>query len=59
MTPLDYWFATQTDVASQLNNYFNQYLDLIDEAEMRYHIKELYTNGNGKEKVQALPYCGR
>ena len=54
MTPLDYWFATQTDVASQLNNYFNQYLDLIDEAEMRYHIKELYTNGNGKEKVQAL-----
>ena len=33
MTPLDYWFATQTDVASQLElNYFNQYLDLIDRS---------------------------
>lgn len=54
MTPLDYWFATHTGLTSQLNNYFNQYLDLIDDAEMRYHINELYTNGNGKEKVQAL-----
>ena len=30
------------------------YLDLIDETEMREHIHKLYTNGNGKEKVQAL-----
>lgn len=54
MTPLDYWFATETQLHSFLNSYFNTYLDLIDEREMREHIHDLYTNGNGKEKVQAL-----
>jgi hypothetical protein len=54
MTPLDYWFATEAQLHSFLNSYFNRYLDLIDEIEMREHIHELYTHGNGKEKVQAL-----
>jgi len=54
MTPLDYWFATEAQLLSFLDGYFNRYLDLIDETEMREHIHELYTHGNGKEKVQAL-----
>jgi hypothetical protein len=54
MTPLDYWFATEAQLQAFLDGYFNRYLDLIDETEMREHIHELYTNGNGKEKVQAL-----
>ena len=54
MTPLDYWFATERDLTSHLNSYFNKYLDLIDKPEMRNHIHELYTSGNGNEKVQAL-----
>ena len=54
MTPLDYWFATERDLTSHLNSYFNKYLDLIDKPKMRNHIHELYTSGNGNEKVQAL-----
>ncbi|MCM3386847.1 hypothetical protein M3649_01725 [Ureibacillus chungkukjangi] len=55
MTPLDYWFNTNQDLKSYIDDYYNNNIYRLDfDKELKADCNELYFNGNGTEKIQVL-----
>lgn len=54
MNPIDYWLRTNPEIASFLDDYFNQHLDLIQDKELKENCIQLYNTGNSREKCQVI-----
>lgn len=55
MTPIDYWLQTETKLRNELDHYAQELMPAITtENDLQNTLRQLYLEGNGVEKVQAL-----
>lgn len=53
MNPIGYYITHNADLQQYLNDYF-QYIDVVENKELRAAIQEMYNNGNATEKLQVV-----
>ncbi|MCS3555820.1 MULTISPECIES: asparagine synthase [unclassified Sphingobacterium] len=56
MNPIEYWYHTNSDLREFKDNYYCNYIDKVEDVELRSICKELYINGNAIEKNQVLSF---
>ena len=54
MNPLELYLQTNNDLRKFYNHYFDEYIDLVGERELRNDLLEIKESGNAIEKVQAI-----
>ena len=54
MNPFDFWLNQNPKLALHFSDYFQQYIDLIDDSELRNDCIWLFQNGNWNERFQVL-----
>lgn len=54
MNPLELYLQTNNDLRNFYNHYFDEYIDLVGERELRNDLLEIKESGNAIEKVQAI-----
>ena len=54
MNPYKYWYKTNQDLSKNFDSYFNTYIDLIEDQELKKDCVTLYQNNGVIEKMQVL-----
>ena len=54
MNPLEYWYNTNSDIATFQDEYFKNTIDLVKNEVLRKDCEKLYTEGTAIEKNQVL-----
>ncbi len=54
MNPLEYWYNTNSDIATFQDEYFENTIDLVENEVLRKDCEKLYTEGTAIEKNQVL-----
>ena len=54
MNPYKYWLKTNQSLKQHFDKYFNDYLDVIRDTELKKDSEKLYKTGNAVSKMQVL-----
>ena len=58
MNPVEYWYQTNETLRSTLDNYFNQFIDMINDKDVKADTISLYQKGTVIEKAMCLTLIG-
>ena len=54
MNPLGYWYETNSELKNNLDSYFNEYINLVSDQELKENLKKIYLSGGALEKIQVI-----
>lgn len=54
MNPIDYWLRTSKNLNIFFDTYYKEHIQKVTNPKLKLDLEELYTTGNGTEKVQVI-----
>lgn len=54
MNPIEYWMANNKELKLYLDNFFSNYIDLVEDVQLKSDCVSHYKYGNGIEKLQVI-----